>query len=283
LCAEVDFFSVGTNDLTQYLFAVDRGNERVSDLYNPLHPALFHGLKMIVDGAHRHGRRVGICGEMAGMQNALPVLLGLGFDELSVSPVLVPRVKADLRTLSAARCASLTREVLASNTPEEVKKLSEAFLRSCRQQELVHADIVDVEARGTTKEEIIRELVALLQFDGRLGNADEVEEAIWRREETYATGMGSGIALPHCKSSSVRVASVAVAKMAKPVLWNPPDEPISIAILVAIPGDGSEDSHLNIIAHIARKLVHEEFRQALTEASQPEKIVALLRGTVDES
>jgi phosphoenolpyruvate-protein phosphotransferase len=283
LCAEVDFFSVGTNDLTQYFFAADRGNERVSNLYNPFHPAFLRGLRMIIESAHRHGRWVGICGEMAGVPAAVPVLVGLGFDELSVSPVLVSHVKADLRTLPDTGCATLTKDVLVSDTPEEVQARIQVFLRTSRQFDLVDVDIVDLAAQGSTKAEIIRELVALLQLDGRLENADEVEEAVWRREDTYATGMGNGIAMPHCKTSSVRVASIAVAKLSTPILWNPPEDPVSLVILVAIPGDGGAESHLNIIAHLARNLVHEEFREALMKAVSPEKVVSVLRGTVDES
>ena len=105
LAAEVDFFSVGTNDLIQYLLAIDRTNEHLSALYEPLHPAVLRSLKRVVDAAHAAGIDACICGEMAGEPEYLPVLLGMGFDELSMNAVSIPRVKKVLRrcTMEAAR------------------------------------------------------------------------------------------------------------------------------------------------------------------------------------
>lgn len=109
LAAEVDFFSVGTNDLIQYTLAIDRTNEHLSSLFQPLHPAVLRSLKTIVDAAHAAGIDACICGEMAGDPEYLPVLLGLGYDELSMNAVSIPRVKKILRrcTLEEARAVAL--------------------------------------------------------------------------------------------------------------------------------------------------------------------------------
>lgn len=120
LAKEVDFFSIGTNDLIQYAIAVDRVNERIAHLYEPSHPAILRLIKMVADAAHKHRIWFGVCGEMAGDVELTPLLLGLGVDELSVSPALVPRVKSAIRSLSREECEKLLQEVLALDTPEAI-------------------------------------------------------------------------------------------------------------------------------------------------------------------
>ncbi len=123
LSREVDFFSIGTNDLIQYAIAVDRVNERIAHLYEPTHPAVIRLLKMVADAAHAHNIWVGVCGEMAGDLTMVPLLLGLGMDELSVSASLVPRVKRAVQTLSIAECQQLVQKALELETPGEILAL----------------------------------------------------------------------------------------------------------------------------------------------------------------
>ena len=120
LAREVDFFSIGTNDLIQYTLAVDRVNEKISHLYQPTHPAVLHLLKMIADAAHGNEIWVGVCGEMAGDIALIPLLLGLGMDELSVGATLVPRVKRAVQSLEIPECANLVNESLKLQTPTEI-------------------------------------------------------------------------------------------------------------------------------------------------------------------
>ncbi|HEY2124312.1 MAG TPA: phosphoenolpyruvate--protein phosphotransferase [Chthoniobacterales bacterium] len=120
LAREVDFFSIGTNDLIQYTLAVDRVNERIAHLYEPTHPAVLRLLKMIADAAHAHNIWVGVCGEMAGDIALIPLLLGLGMDELSVSASLVPRVKRAVQSLEIAECQLLVEGALRLETPQEI-------------------------------------------------------------------------------------------------------------------------------------------------------------------
>jgi len=121
LAQEVDFFSIGTNDLIQYSLAIDRTNEHLSHLYQPLNPAILRSLKMVADAAHKAGIEACICGEMAGDPDYLPILLGLGFNELSMSPPSIPRVKNILRRCSRAEAVALVEKVLAVDTTEAVE------------------------------------------------------------------------------------------------------------------------------------------------------------------
>jgi phosphotransferase system enzyme I (PtsI) len=121
LAAEVDFFSVGTNDLIQYTLAIDRTNEHLASLYEPLHPAVLRSLKMVVDAAHRAGIDACMCGEMAGEAQYLPVLLGLGFNELSMNSISIPRVKKILRRCSKGEAEQLVKKALTFSTAAEVE------------------------------------------------------------------------------------------------------------------------------------------------------------------
>src|SRR5439155_11152657 len=119
LAPEVDFFSVGTNDLIQYALAVDRMNEKIAHLYEPTHPAVLRLLKMIADAGHANKIWVGVCGEMARDVALIPILLGLGIDELSVGATSVPRVKMAVRSLAVPECEQLVGEVLRLQTSSE--------------------------------------------------------------------------------------------------------------------------------------------------------------------
>jgi len=120
LAAEVDFFSIGTNDLIQYALAVDRVNEKIAHLYEPTHPAVLRLLKMIADAAHANKLWVGVCGEMAGDVALIPLLLGLGMDELSAAASLVPRVKRAVQSLTIPECRELVDETFKLNTASEI-------------------------------------------------------------------------------------------------------------------------------------------------------------------
>jgi phosphotransferase system enzyme I (PtsI) len=120
LASEVDFFSIGTNDLIQYTLAVDRVNEKIAHLYEPTHPAILRLLRIITEAAHAHHIWVGVCGEMAGDVALVPLLLGLGVDELSAAATLVPRVKRAVQSLAIPECRELVEETLKLNTASEI-------------------------------------------------------------------------------------------------------------------------------------------------------------------
>ncbi len=121
--SEADFFSIGTNDLTQYTLAMDRGHPKLAPKVDALNPAVLRLIAQTVEGAHAHKRLVGICGGVAGDPHAVPILVGLGIDELSVSLPAIPTVKAQIRRLSLTTCREVAQRALGCATVEEVRAL----------------------------------------------------------------------------------------------------------------------------------------------------------------
>lgn len=127
LAREVDFLSIGSNDLIQYTLAVDRMNERVAYLYDPLHPAVLRLIQMVIDGAHREGKWAGLCGEMASLPEALPLLVGLGLDEFSVGEAFIPAIKQRIRLLDRQSLRGLALRALDLPSAGEVRELVRGY------------------------------------------------------------------------------------------------------------------------------------------------------------
>jgi phosphotransferase system enzyme I (PtsI) len=130
LAKQCAFFSIGTNDLIQYLLAIDRVNDRIAHLYEPTHPAILRTLRQIIDEADRQKLQVSVCGEMAGDPVYAPLLLGLGIDCLSMSPAWLPSVKYLVRAMTMADARALATQALSMNSPKEIYNLCDAFYRS---------------------------------------------------------------------------------------------------------------------------------------------------------
>jgi phosphoenolpyruvate-protein phosphotransferase (PTS system enzyme I) len=129
LANEVDFFSIGTNDLIQYALAIDRGNESVSYLYQPLHPAILRLLRGVADAAARRGLRVSVCGEMAASPTAVLILIGLGITELSMNPAAIPSIKHVIRALSLGDARALAEEAMTLDSPQAIEEMARRRIR----------------------------------------------------------------------------------------------------------------------------------------------------------
>lgn len=127
LIKEVDFFSIGTNDLTQYTLAVDRGNDLISHLYNPMNPSVLKLIKNVIDVSHSHGKWTGMCGELAGDERATILLLGMGLDEFSMSSTNIPKIKEIIRQTSFSNAQKLAKKVLNLATKKEILDLLKTF------------------------------------------------------------------------------------------------------------------------------------------------------------
>jgi fructose-specific PTS system IIA-like component len=276
LAASLDFFSVGTNDLLQYFLATDRTNPRMAPLADPLEPAFLRLLDRVVSDAHAAGRWIGLCGEMGGQARCLPVLVGLGFDELSVSPPDIAPTKSRIGELSAAGCRALVDRAMEAASARDVAQMIDASAPR-RPQPLTGLDLIALDADCRTKEEAIKAAVDLLYGAGRTDQPREIEEAVWRREAEYSTGFGYGFAIPHCKTAAVGASSMAIVRLRAGVDWGALDGgPVRTVVLLAIRESDPADAHMRVLASLARRLMHEEFRGQLEAEQDPAALCRLL-------
>jgi phosphotransferase system enzyme I (PtsI) len=127
LAAEADFFAIGTNDLIQYTLAIDRSDEQVAHLYNPLHPAVLRLIQFAIEAAARRGMPISICGEMAGDPRFAPLLLGLGLRNLSMNPRNIPRVKQRIRGLEMVAATRRARAIMDQSDTARIAALLDDF------------------------------------------------------------------------------------------------------------------------------------------------------------
>jgi fructose-specific PTS system IIA-like component len=283
LSRELDFFSIGSNDLLQSFTAADRTDPRLALLCDPLQPAFLRLLKKIVDDAHAAGKCVGLCGEMGGQKESLPLLVGLGLDEISAALSVLPALKAELANWAAASCRELAWRALSCATADEVRRLNEEYAAKCRRPlDLVDTEMVVINSESASKEEAIKEAVDLLYVLGRTEQPRAVEEAVWQREAADSTGFGHGFAIPHCKSNAVAANSLAVLKLRAPVPWGSAgSEPVRVVIPLAVRDSDEANAHLKVFAQLARKLMHEEFRERLLRENDPARLCCFLKESLN--
>lgn len=273
LSREVAFFSIGSNDLAQYSLAADRGNAKLSWLYSWAQPAFLRLLKSIVSQAREAGRWVGLCGEMGDDLAALPLLLGMGLDEISVSPANVAPAKAAIAATSVAACREMLAAALACSTKEEVHAVVAKGVAPASDVPMLSDDLILFGSDATSKEEVIKQLADALAVAGRTDKPALVEEALWRREETYSTGFGHGLAVPHCKSEHLRAGSIGIAKLNAPVVWGSLDgNPVDVVIMLAIRASDHDRQHMKVFSQLSRLVMRDEFRDGLRAETDPRKL-----------
>jgi fructose-specific PTS system IIA-like component len=276
---ETDFFSIGSNDLLQYFLAVDRGNARLGNLYDPLHPAFLRLLFQTAGQARKAKSWLGICGEMAGDPAFLPLLLGLGLNELSMASGQIPAIKTRLRQLQSAECRQLLQKAMRCAGSQEVSNLLRDFQNRSLDTGVITAELIRLDTPSRTADEAIKELCDLLELDGRVDDAQVLEEVVWQREQVYATDLGFGFAIPHGKAHTVKTSSIAFLRPRRPFQWLGKNTiPVRGILLIAVPAAARGEEHLRLIARLSRRLMHEDFREKLLAAKDAETVLAAVRG-----
>jgi len=281
LCDELDFFSIGSNDLLQYVMATDRLNQRVAALYDPLQPAFLRLLHQIVEVLDARQKPHSLCGEMAAHRRYLPLLVGAGFKKISVASPAIAGLKADLAGLRQGDCRRLFALAHESDTASAVAAHLATF--PVRQSApLIRPELVADGVVAASKAEAIKQVVDLLNISGRAANPRAVEAAVWAREATYSTGFGHGCAIPHCQTDAVQVNSLAVLRLAQGVEWGSLDgQPVRLVILLVMRESDAGSAHMKVFARLARKLMHEPFRLWLATEKDPDVLCARLREALE--
>jgi len=275
-CAESDFFSIGTNDLSQYFFAADRSNPRIAAHFSVRHPGFLRFLKQLVDRIHQHGKWVGMCGEMAGDIQNLPFLVGLGLDEISVPAAEVLEIKRAITKLRHADCVYVLDRAIACGTTLEVNELL-SKQQSHQSDSLLSNELVLLGSTSRTKEEVIQEMVDAFYISSRTEDRELLEEAVWARETEYSTGLGHSFAIPHCKTDAISANSICVLRLNEPINWDSiHGEQVRMVVLLALRKSEVASTHMQVFSSLARKLDEDDFRQFLLQVETPEQVTAYL-------
>ncbi|MTJ81934.1 MAG: hypothetical protein F8N37_13100 [Telmatospirillum sp.] len=275
-CPVADFFSIGTNDLAQYLLAIDRGHPLLAaDLKGP-HPALLRLLDQAVREIRRQGRPVSMCGDLASDSAVLPLMAGLGLDAISVDPAALADIRAQLASLDRDRCRGLLEKALSCPDAGAVRALL-ATVPVRRRRPVVATDCVSLDCDWRTRAEVIKGMAGRLWLAGRVGGRHDLEALLWRRERHYSTGLGFGIAVPHARSPLVLHSTISIARLRRPVDWGAIDgAPVDIVIMLTAGMTAPEDDHLKLFSRLARNLVDAGFRGRLRACRDRQTILELI-------
>lgn len=274
-CEEIDFFSIGSNDLTQYLLAVDRDNAKVTRHYNSLNPAFLRALDYAVQAVHRQGKWIGLCGELGAKGSVLPLLVGLGLDELSMGSPAIPATKARLAQLDSRACRQLLNQAMACRTSLEVEHLLAQFRMNQQDTPLITPRCISLDNDWNSKEEVMKGMTDNLLLAGRCRYPRKLEADLWAREAVFSTGLGFSFAIPHSKSEHIEQSTISVARLKAPVMWG--EEEAQFIIMLTLNKHAAGDQHMRIFSRLARRIMHEDFRSALVNASSDDAIATLLQ------
>ncbi len=287
----VRFVSIGTNDLTQYLFAADRTSASVGTLNRARQPELIGVLARVIAEAKAAGLWVGVCGELAADAANLPLLVGMGADEISVNPGAIGELKSQIRRLTAATCTDVTRQAALAHSVAEVDGLLARLPRAIREADPILESTILLDGMLASRHAVIHALACTVAGAGRASDPRRLESDVWTREREGNTGVGFGVAIPHAKSVVVHAPTIAMVRLAEPVRWadsaEAEAEEVTLAVMLCVPAGLGRDggvmdaAHQRMLAALARRLMHEDFREQLRGAQDAATVAAILRSNLN--
>ncbi|ROR11509.1 phosphoenolpyruvate--protein phosphotransferase [Erwinia sp. JUb26] len=274
-----DFFSVGSNDLTQYFFAADRGNSQVESVYDNYAPSFLRALKLAVEEVHRAGKWIGLCGELGASSDFLPLLVGMGFDELSMSGTAIPGVKHTLRELDFTKCQRLVQEIVSVKRSAGVKSaLRSPEVRAISKMPILTPEFILYALDAGDKNEAIKMMTDNLWLHHRTDNRDRLTDDIWAREDSFSTAVGYGFAIPHTKSDHIQHSTISMATLAKPIMWG--DQQVETVFMLTVSKSADPNEHMKYFSTLARKLMKEDFRNEIKQAENVTVLYNLMASTL---
>jgi fructose-specific PTS system IIA-like component len=217
-----------------------------------------------------------MCGEMAGYIQNLPLLVGLGLDEISVPAAEVLETKRAITKLRHADCVYIFDRAIACGTTLEVNELL-SKQQSHQSDSLLSNELVLLGSTSRTKEEVIQEMVDAFYISSRTEDRELLEEAVWARETEYSTGLGHSFAIPHCKTDAISANSICVLRLNEPINWDSiHGEQVRMVVLLALRKSEVANVHMQVFSSLARKLDEEDFRQFLLKVETPEQVTDFL-------
>lgn len=279
IAEHADFFSVGSNDLTQYFFAADRGNTQVESVYDNHAPAFLRALKLAADEVHRAGKWIGICGELGASNDFLPLLVGMGFDELSMSGTAIPGVKHALRELDFAKCQRLVQEIVTLKRSAAVKEaLRSPDVKALSKMPILAPEFILCGLEASDKNEAIKKMTDNLWLHHRTDNRERLTDDIWAREDSFSTAVGYGFAIPHTKSDHIQYSTISMATLAAPIIWG--DQEVETVFMLTVSKSADPNEHMKYFSTLARKLLKEEFRNEIKQAENVTVLYNLMASTL---
>lgn len=275
----VDFFSVGSNDLTQYFFAADRGNTQVEAVYDNYAPAFLRAMRFAADEVHRAGKWIGICGELGASKDFLPLFAGMGFDELSMSGTAIPGVKHALRELDFAKCQRLAQESVILKRSAAVKALLRSpDVKAVNTMPILAPEFILFGLQASDKNEVIKKMTDNLWLHHRSDNRDRLADDIWTREDSFSTAVGYGFAIPHARSNHIRYSTISMATLDTPIMWG--DQQVETVFMLTVSQSADPNEHMKYFSTLARKLMKEDFRNEIKQAEDVTVLYNLMATTL---
>ncbi|HCB1502294.1 TPA: phosphoenolpyruvate--protein phosphotransferase [Klebsiella michiganensis] len=275
----VDFFSVGSNDLTQYFFAADRGNTQVEAIYDNYAPAFLRAMQFAADEVHRAGKWIGICGELGASKDFLPLFVGMGFDELSMSGTSIPGVKHTLRELSFAKCQGVAQDIVTLKRSADVKAaLHSPDVKAVGKMPILATEFILCKLQARDKNEVIKKMTDNLWLHHRTDNREQLTDDIWAREDSFSTAVGYGFAIPHTKSDHIHYSTISMATLAAPIMWG--DQEVETVFMLTVSKSADPNEHMKYFSTLARKLMKEDFRNEIKQAENVTVLYNLMANTL---